>query len=134
LKGKSLKQRFVEKAEADGYVTEGVCIKTRRSLGTGKSGGFRAFKYDTLIVTYEYFVDGKRYLKKLKFQSPGMAFIEFPYKVAVYYSPNNPRKAVCKEEATVAHQQRNGCLLTIISTIITIKVVFEFLKSIGKIL
>lgn len=87
LKGKSLKQRFVEKAEADGYVTEGVCIKTRRSLGTEKSGGFRAFKYDTLIVTYEYFVNRKSYYKKINYESPGSVSIDFPYKVAVYFDP-----------------------------------------------
>lgn len=128
LYGKSRKQRFIEKAKEKGNVTYGTCVDTKLSLGTDKAGSPDALRFDTLIVKYEYVVNGKKYYKKLRFQSPGMASIDFPYKVKVYYDPKRPRKAVCKREASVGRQRQNGCLLTILYTIATTRIVYEIIK------
>jgi len=44
--------------------------------------------------------------------------------------PKDQKKAICPEEATEAHQKENGCLLTILFTIATIKIVYELIKRI----
>lgn len=138
--GKTQKQRFIEKAKEKGWVTEGIFVDfkrrtyTRRSRGRNryrrKRYGYKRYRYDILTVKYEYFVNGKSYYKKLKFQIRKWDRAEFPHKVKVYFDPKNPKKAVCPQQATEAHQKENGCLLTILFTIATIKIVYELIKRI----
>ena len=60
LKGKSLKQRFIEKANQGGHITEGICVNTKRIHGNRKSKS-QYNKYDKLVVKYEFVVNGYKY-------------------------------------------------------------------------
>lgn len=128
LKNNSVKQSFINKAKSNGWVAEGVCVAQKTRYGTHDINDASYLSNDTLIVKYEYMVKGVKYYKKLKFQSPGMVSIKFPYKVKVYYNPKNPKKSFCQEEIS----DTGGCLITIIATVGTLIVIFNLLKRIGR--
>ena len=92
------KKKFIKKAINDGCVAEGICVDSKLRLGNDDSGN-GSFKNDTQIVKYEYIVNGNKYYKKVKFQSPGCVSAKFPYRVKIYYSKGNPRKSICNEES-----------------------------------
>ena len=123
LKGRSRKQRFIENAKAKGNYTTGKLIDSKLRLGNDESRN-ESFRYDRMKVTYEYFVNGVSYKKKMVFQSPGMVAVNYPYTVTVYYNPKNPAKGICKEEA----QRNAGCLGTIVLAALTFIVIYNFLK------
>jgi len=128
IKGKSGKERFIDRAKQKGCVTEGTCIKTKTRFGTHDSNDASYLSNDSIIVKYEYMVKGKSYSKKIKFQSPGMVSIKYPYKVNIYYDEKNPAKAYCREEASAD----SGCLLTLVCTGAVIFVVSHLLQALGQ--
>lgn len=125
--GQTKKQRFIENAKRAGHYTEGEYVDSKVLLGNRESSNLY-LKNKTLKVKYEYWVNGVRYLKTLTFQDPGKVSIDFPVSVTVYYDPNNPRKAVCPEEATKTQQLRSGCLVTIGATILALAMSFHILR------
>ena len=129
LKGKSLRQRFIERAKEQGSFTTATLIDHKRRLGNDESGN-SYFQNDRLKCTYEYKVNGITYKKKLTFQSPGTVSIKFPYEVTVYYDPKNPAKSVCKEEASQGSQRSAGCLGTIVFAIVAFELIYNLLKLI----
>lgn len=124
LKGKSHKQKLIEKAKATGNYTTATLIKNELLLGNDESGNAN-FKNDRMKCVYEYKVNGISYKKKITFQSPGMVAVKYPYSLTVYYDSNNPRKCVCPEEA---NSKSIGCFGTVALVIVTIAVVFYLLK------
>ena len=130
---KTGKQRFIEKAKAAGNCTEGEYEDAKVHLGVDGSDNSH-FRSDTLVVKYRYTVDGRVYRKSMPFQSPGKAGIDFPSYVQVYYDPRDPKKAVCPEEATWAHQHRSGCLVSIAGTLLFLGASFYLLRYAASLL
>ncbi len=121
------KAKFIEIAKAKGNCTQGYIIKDKFIPGDETSEN-EEIRSNTMRITYEYVVNGVKYKKKMSFQSPGMVTIKFPIVIDVYYDPRNPKKAVCKEEATRAIQQRTGCLLSFVFATVAIAVLLNILK------
>ena len=59
IKGKTRGNRLMAKAKQSGCITTGTVIKNDYREFTGPEG-----RYRSEIVTYEYFVDGKRFKRK----------------------------------------------------------------------
>ncbi len=127
LRGKSKKQKFIEKAKAEGNYTTGKCVDSKRIRGN-KDSSTVEYRYDSYNVKYEYSVNGIIYSKKMIFQSPGMVGVRYPYEVTVYYNPKKPQKGICKEEAGKGEQRTAGCFGTIVITILVFEVVYNLLK------
>lgn len=121
-RSKSYKERFIERAKAEGNVAEATLVDTKLRLGNDESNN-SYYKNDLMKATYQYTVRGKTYKKKLKFQSPGMVSVKYPYSVKVYYNEKNPAKGVCLEEAG-----SSGCATTMLLTVLTIIAVYGLLK------
>mgnify|MGYP004675663621 FL=1 len=129
LKGKSSRQRFIERAKEQGSFVTATLIDHKRRLGNDESGN-SYFQNDRMKCTYEYKVNGITYKKKLTCQSPGLVSIKLPYEITVYYDPRNPAKSVCKEEASQGAQRSAGCLGTIIFAIVAFELAYNLLKLI----
>lgn len=126
LRGTSKNQRFIEKAKELGNYTEGKHVKTKIYSGDLTSDNLQQ-RSDVYEVTYEYVVYGKVFQKTMCFQNPGVVGGDYPYEVIIYYDSRNPKKAVCPQEATRAEQQKNGCLITIAVTILSILIIYRLL-------
>lgn len=121
---KSRKNFFMEKCKNAGYMTEGVSVNQKINIGTNNTRDPSYIDNNKLAVTYEYIVNGVKYHKKIKYQSPGSISVDAPQKVIVYYNPKDPKRAFCHEE----HKGNNGCGVAIILFFITVFVVYNFLK------
>lgn len=128
IKGKTKKQKFIEKAEEMGCYTQGKFVDFKVIMGAEDSKS-ASFRYDTYIVKYEYVVEGKKYYKKMPFSADGRLVGSYPLIVTVYYDSRKPSKAFCKEEATKTKQVRGGCLTTIFFTILTLALVYNLLLN-----
>lgn len=130
LHGKSRNQRFVEKAKKLGCQTKGRSIATKIQPGNAYSGAKSDDRFPKLYVTYEYWVDGKRYITELYYiWYPGeLSLYSDTDEITIYYDKNRPSKCVSAGEATKQEQQKNGCVLTIFITLCTIKIVYEILE------
>ena len=123
LKGHSAKDRWIEKATANGTYTTATLIRNKLILGNDESGN-SYYKNDRMKCTYEYVVDGVSYKKKLTFQSPGMVAVKYPYTVTVYYDPRNPAKGICKEEV----KRGAGCFGSLLFPAVVFAVIYQLLK------
>lgn len=67
-------------------------------------------------MKYEYFVDGKRYEKRMMFGEQGSSFIDYPSEIDLYYLKNKPGIVFAAgfEKAAEARQKSFGCLLCIV--------------------
>ena len=122
-RGGTSREKFIERAKAKGNVVEAVCIKTKRGFRYDVSDDDR-YRHESKKVTYEYTVKGKKYRKKLYFQSPGVS-INFPYTITLYYSDRNPRKAYTKMEL---NEVGRGCFLTVVVFCIAMFVLVRIIK------
>lgn len=129
IKGESWKTNLIEKASKNNCFTQATCIDRKLHLGNDDSGN-GTFKNDRMKVKYEYQVNGRKYYKKLNFQSPGCVSVNYPYTITVYYKKNNPKKAVCKNE--IQQTKETGCLIVFIVTIATILIVKQLLTLLLK--
>lgn len=125
LKGKNRISKFIEKCEQEGTYTEATCEKVKRIIGNDESGNAN-FKNDRYKVKYAYQVNGKTYYKTITFQNPGMVSSNYPYTVKIYYNKTNPKKAY----TTIESKQGDGCLFSIVLTIMTIVVIYNLLRLI----
>ena len=98
--------RLIQEATKQGCVVPGVAIKTSTRHGD-RDADSSYYRYDLVTVKYEYEVEGKKYYKKMRFQSPGAFTTSYPQNVQIYYDATNPKKAACKEEASPMEQRRN---------------------------
>lgn len=128
LNGKSRNQRFVENAKKSGCKTKGRCIATKMQPGNCYSGANDDDRFPKLNCTYEYWVDGKRYITELYYICYPGESRENTDEITIYYDKNRPSKCVSAGEATKQEQQKNGCVLTIFITLCTIKIVYEILE------
>ena len=113
--------RLKEKAEKAGCVAIAKEIKDDYRRFTGSDG-----KYRSEIVTYEYFVDGKSYKKKITFTDTGIV-MKYPNQVTIYYDKNNPHKSYADVELGKNVQMQTGCCTTIFTPIIVIIVIYNLL-------
>lgn len=126
-KKKSKKRIFIENAKKAGHYTEGKVEKTKVYPGILDSKNPR-LRDDSLEATYKYSVNGVDYYKSIMFQSPGRIGTDYPLSITVYYKPENPKKAVCLEEAHTSRDIESGCLKTIAITILTMFATFHIIR------
>ena len=122
-RGGTSRERFIENAKAKGNIVEAVCVKTKR-VWSNDNSDYEIYRTESKKVIYEYSVKGKKYRKKLYFQSPGVS-INFPYKITLYYSEKNPRKAYSKIEL---NEVGRGCFLTFVVFCITVAILVRIIK------
>lgn len=125
---KSKKRLFIEKAQKAGNCVVGEYASSRVLPGDLSSSNPR-HRESSEIVKYKYTVGGIDYYKSLRFQTKGVIGTDYPYRVNVYYDPNNPRKAFCLEEADPSQQIQSGCLTTIGMTILAMFISFHIIRS-----
>lgn len=124
LKGKTKGNRLMNNAKKNGCSTVGRAVKNDYRRFTGPEG-----RYRSEIVTYEYFVEGKRFEKKITFSDPGVV-INYPNQVEIFYDKNNPAKAYADVELTKNKQKQTGCYIAIVIPIIAIILIYNLLKLI----
>ena len=125
------KNKFIEQAKLGGYYTTGEYVDSKVLLGNPESSDIY-LKSKSLKCKYKYQVNGVTYYKYMTFQSPGKVSVDFPVSTTVYYNPNNPKKAVCPEEATNSHRLRYAGLSSIVIAFLTLFCVFHILRFIFK--
>jgi hypothetical protein len=125
--GMTKNQKFIANAKQAGNYTIGQYDDSVLQFGNRESTNLYR-RSDRMKVRYKYRVKGVDYYKTLFFQDPGKISIDYPYNITVYYDPQNPKKAVCPEEATKKQQLESGCLASMGITLLTLFVVFHVLK------
>ena len=116
LKGKTHNQKLTEKWEVQGGKAYGNLIGAK-VIRHGDMTESRSYYRENLYeATYSYMVNGKSYRVSLLFSG------DYPGKTIVYYDPQNPAKCLTANQATAAAQKGQGCLITILATIVTIGV------------
>ena len=104
------KHQFIENAKSKGYVV--TANHTQSTYIPGDMNSNTDYnRYPSYKVTYEYTIDGVRYQKKLTFQSPASAIIDYPLDVDVYYDPKAPAKGVTVYDAG-SKVRSAGCFVT----------------------
>lgn len=131
LKGTSKKQKFIQKAREKGNVVTGYYKDRKVHFGISSETKNSTLKDDMIIVTYTYRVRNQDYEKSLSFEG-NAAWFEEPKEIEIYYDSENPRKTVCPLEASKNSQQGHGCLMTIIATFLSMKIVLELLTRLLK--
>lgn len=113
IKGKTRNQKLVEKWYAQGGVTDGFMEdgKIRRHADLNESGSGAE---DVWEIKYRYKVNWKTYYLTLCFLG------DYPGKIKVYYDPEHPEKCLAGNQATKLSQKNQGCVVTVIATILTI--------------
>ena len=124
IKGKTRGNRLIAKAKQSGCITTGTVIKNDYREFTGPEG-----RYRSEIVTYEYFVDGKRLKKKTTYTDTGIV-INYPNQVEIFYDKNNPSKSFADVELGQNKQKQTGCYISIVIPIIVIILIYNLLKLI----
>lgn len=124
LKGKTKGNQLMNRAKADGSTTVGRAVKNDYRRFTGPEG-----RYRSEIVTYEYFVAGKRFEKKITFSDTGIA-INYPNQVEIFYDKGNPAKAYADVELAQNKQKQTGCYVAIVIPIVAIILIYNLLKLI----
>ena len=124
-KGKSRKQKFIERAKQQGNVTTGTKISAKVYQGDASAKSYNA-RSNTWVVIYGYMVDGVEYKRKVKFDGGlGIPKANYPVQVNVCYDPRRPKKALCVEE--VSRVNYEGCLITMILPFVVGHLVYRFL-------
>lgn len=113
IKGKTRNQKIVEKWYAQGGVTDGFLEdgKVVRQRDLNESGRLAE---DLWEIKYRYEVNEKTYYLTLCFLG------DYPGRIHVYYDPEHPEKCLAGNQATKAAQKEQGCLVTVIATVLTI--------------
>ena len=124
IRGNSRVKRFVAKAKKDGNVAVGVAVKHVFRGNAGKDGN-----YQSENVTYAYVVNGKKYFKKLYFQSIS-EIVNYPHEIKIYYSKNNPRKSYTQIDMDPAERNQMGCYTSLILAVIVVVLINNLLKLI----
>jgi len=124
-KGKSRKQKFIERAKQQGNVTTGTKISAKVYQGDASAKSYNA-RSNTWVVIYGYMVDGVEYKRKVKFDGGlGIPKANYPVQVNVCYDPRRPKKALCVEE--VSRVNYEGCLITMIVPFLIGQLVYRLL-------
>lgn len=122
LKGNTIGNRFVKKAKRKGCVTTGRVKKhVHRRLSRYET------RHSSEIVTYEYFVNGKSYKKKITFTDIGIV-IDYPEQVEIYYSKLRPSRSYADVETSYVQQKQTGCYITLFVPIAVIIIVVNLIK------
>lgn len=123
-RGGTSRERFIKNAEAKGNVVKAVCIKSKR-VWSNDNSDHEIYTRESMKVIYEYTVKGKKYRKKLYFQSPGMVSINYPTTITLYYSEKNPRRAYSKMEL---NEIGRGCFWTFVVFSISMWILVRIIK------
>lgn len=115
-RSKTSKQKFVEKAEANHWITTGVLTKKRHHV--------HAKGDDTCGVIYEYRVGDKTYKKKYTLTYYGMT-CDCPDEIEVYYNPRRPSKSVTNYDLESSDTLRRGfgCFLSFVLAVVVCKLI-----------
>lgn len=113
--GKSPKQKFAEKAKAQGRVTTAYYKNSKVRRGDWNERE-NSLGDDVYTVWYTYIVNGTEYQKKLIF-STSLISPNYPAQITIYYDLKNPQKCVTGGEITQNAQQGRGCLITVVATL-----------------
>ena len=124
LKGNTKANKLKEKAIKNGCVVDGIDIKCDRRQYTGKDG-----RYRSAIVSYEYYVNGKRYVRKITF-SDNSIYVVTPKSVQIFYDKKNPRRAYADVELGFEQQKQYGCYAAIVIPVIVVIFVYNILRLI----
>ena len=124
LEGKTKGNKLMIKAKKDGSTTIGRVVKNDYRRFTGPEG-----RYRSEIVTYEYFVEGKRFEKKITFTDTGVV-VNYPNQIEIFYDKSNPVKAYADVELTQNKQKQTGCYIAIVIPIVAIILIYNLLKLI----
>lgn len=122
LKGKTKGNQLMAKARQSGCITTGRVVKNDYRRFTGPEG-----RYRSEIVTYEYFVDGKRFEKKITYTDTGIV-VNYLNQVEIFYDKNNPSKSFADVELGQNKQKQTGCYMSIVIPIIVIILIYNLLK------
>lgn len=125
------RQQFIENAKKHNHSTTGYYVEFRTIRGDLDSENYNRRQGKT-NVKYEYYVDGNRYSKVLKFHNGGGYVADFPESVTVYYDPGKPEKALCQEQEPRAAQRQTGCLGAIMIWLIIAAVVLNTLNALMR--
>lgn len=91
------------------------------------SSGNDAYRFNTTSIKYKYTVSGKDYFIGLDFLEKSSISSQHPSQIRVYYNPQNPQKALCKESVGDV-PKASGYYKCIFVTILTIIIVNQLLK------
>ena len=105
-------QRHVNKAKKNGCVVEANYKSDRVLTYRDWSAKSSNRIYDNYLVTYEYIVNGKKYVKKLVYED------KFPNSITVYYDKSNPKKAYAASENASNNRVQKGCTQAILAPVI----------------
>lgn len=122
IQGTGRRKSSVAKARQSGCITTGRVVKNDYRRFTGPEG-----RYRSEIVTYEYFVDGKRFEKKITYTDTGIV-VNYPNQVEIFYDKNNPSKSFADVELGQNKQKQTGCYMSIVIPIIVIILIYNLLK------
>lgn len=115
---KNKKKRFIERAKANHNYTTARYVKHFYVHGDGNSSSSMN-RYDRVHVTYEYYINGKRYKKKYCYSGEGKMVATYPNSFTIYYSGRNPRKVMSEGESTDSRYTL-GCFTSVIAMAIII--------------
>ena len=118
--GRAGNQQFKKKAKLNGCVTKATAIFSHPEVDHLDKGYIEYIEHRRLKVTYEYFVDGISYTRKLVFRVAA----DYPQSMIVYYDPQNPRKCIFEGEPS----RPLGCGTGIFLAMLTFVAVFALLK------
>lgn len=107
--GNSKKDKLIRKAKKHGCVVTAVAGNTEYLYGDPNASSLED-RSPSMLVKYEYQVDGVTYRKQLRFQKFDRSLISYPDRITIYYDPAHPRKAACLEETPQWVRKQNGCL------------------------
>lgn len=116
---KTKKKRFIERAKEKRNFTTARYVKHFYVHGNGASSSSSMNRYDSVYVTYEYYVNGKRYKKKYCYSGEGKMVATYPNSFTIYYSGRNPRK-VMSEGESIDSRYTLGCFTSVIAMAIII--------------
>ena len=121
--GTSRRQRLKERAVSNGWVTEGRLTSKnaihRDSVQARCEGNMSPY-HETVSVTYTYYVDGKAYTCSGYIKQNAYGYFETEEMVTVYYNAENPKECVMSEENLDQLQKKDGMLITMALTVLTL--------------
>ena len=124
LKGNNKNYRLKIKAEKNKCVVTAKAIKHKYRRFTGPEG-----KYRGEVVSYEYLVNDKQYIRKIRFRDNGI-IIDYPEEITIYYNSNNPAKSIADIEISKEKRKQTGCYFCVVVPIVIVVLIFNLLKLI----
>lgn len=134
LGGKSKEQKLRERAIKAGCVAKGGFVGSELESAPADYLDGRSISADRrawMHITYEYFVDGRRYLAATKYPINSPELKNLPLDVEVYYDRCDPSKYVVSTVDIAGQQKKSGCYLTILLVVVSFGVALNVFRSLG---